>query len=36
VEKTVKQMRDKEATGDDDAPGDVLEMLGEDAVRLLT
>jgi len=36
VEKAVKQMRDKEATGDDDAPGDVLEMLGEDGVRLLT
>jgi len=36
VEKAVKQMRDKEATGDDDAPADVLEMLEEDGVRLLT
>jgi hypothetical protein len=36
VEKAVKEMRDKEATGDDDVPGDVLEMLGEDGVRQLT
>jgi hypothetical protein len=36
VEKAVKDMRDKEATGDDDVPGDVMEMLGEDGVRLLT
>ena len=36
VEKAVKEMRDKEATGDDDVPVDVLEMLGEDGVRLLT
>jgi hypothetical protein len=36
VEKAVKGMRDEEATGDDDVPGDVLEMLGEDGVRLLT
>ena len=34
VEKGVKDMREKEATGDDDVPGDVLEMLGEDGVRL--
>jgi len=36
VEKAVKEMRGKESTGDDDIPGDVLEMLGEDGVRLLT
>jgi hypothetical protein len=36
VEKAVKDMRDKEATGNDVVPGDVLEMLGEDGVRLLT
>jgi hypothetical protein len=29
-------MRDKKATRDDDIPGDVLKLLGEDGVRLLT
>jgi hypothetical protein len=36
VEKAVKEVRDKEATGDDDVPGDVLEVLGKDGVGLLT
>jgi hypothetical protein len=36
VEEAVKEMRDKEAIGDYDVRGDVLEMLGEDGVRLLT
>jgi hypothetical protein len=35
VEKAIK-MRDKKATGDDDAPGDVLKLLGEDGLRLMT
>jgi hypothetical protein len=29
VEKAIKEMRDKKATGDDDLPGDVLKFLGE-------
>jgi hypothetical protein len=29
-------MRDKKATGDDDVPGDVLKLLGEDCLRLMT
>jgi hypothetical protein len=29
-------MRDKKATGDDDVPGDVLKLLGEDGLRLMT
>jgi len=29
VEKAIKEMRNKNATGDDDVPGDVLKLLGE-------
>jgi hypothetical protein len=29
-------MRDKKATGDDDVPGDVLKLLGEDGLWLMT
>jgi hypothetical protein len=36
VEKATKEMRDKKATGDDDVPGDVLKLLGEDGLRLMT
>jgi hypothetical protein len=36
VEKAIKEMRDKKATGDDDVPGDLLKLLGEDGLRLMT
>jgi hypothetical protein len=36
VEKAIKKMRDKKATGDDDVPGDVLKLLGDDGLRLMT
>jgi hypothetical protein len=36
VKKAIKEMRDKKATGDDDVPGDVIKLLGEDGLRLLT
>jgi hypothetical protein len=36
VEKAIKEMRDKKATGDDDVPGDVLKLLGEDGLKLMT
>jgi hypothetical protein len=36
VEKAVKEMRDKKATGDDDIPGDVVQFLGEDGHRQMT
>jgi hypothetical protein len=36
VEKAIKEMSDKKATGDDDVPGDVLKLLGEDGLRLMT
>jgi hypothetical protein len=36
VEKAIKGMRDKKATGDDDVPGDVLILSGEDGLRLMT
>ena len=29
VEKTIKEMRNKKATGDDDIPADVLKLLGD-------
>jgi len=35
LEKAVKEMRDKKAT-DDDVPGDVLILLGEDGLRIMT
>ena len=28
MEKAIKEMRNKKATGDDDVPGDVLKLLG--------
>jgi hypothetical protein len=36
VEKAIKEMRDKKATGDDDVPGDVLKFLEEDGLKLMT
>jgi hypothetical protein len=36
VEKGIKEMRDKKATGDDDVPGDVLKLLWEDGLKLRT
>jgi hypothetical protein len=36
VEKTIKEMRVKKATGYDDAPGDVLQLLGESELRIVT
>jgi len=35
VEKAIKEMEDKKAR-DDDIPGDVLKLLGEDGLTLLT
>jgi hypothetical protein len=35
VEKAIKEMRYKKATGDNDVPGDVLKSLGEDDFRLM-
>jgi hypothetical protein len=36
VEKAIKEMRDKKATGDDDVPVEVLKLLGEDGLNLMT
>jgi len=36
VEKAIKEMRDKKATEDDDVPGDVPKLLGEDGIRIMT
>jgi hypothetical protein len=36
VEKAIKEMRDKKATGDDDIPGDVLRLVGEECLKLMT
>jgi hypothetical protein len=35
VEKAIKEIRGKNATGDDDVPGDVLKLLGEDGLKLM-
>ena len=34
AEKAIKEMRNKEATGDDDVPGDVLKLLGEGGLKV--
>jgi hypothetical protein len=36
VEKAIKEMRDKKATGDDDVPGDVRKLSEEDGHKLMT
>ena len=36
VEESIKEMRNREATGDDDIPGDVLKLLGEGGLKILT
>jgi hypothetical protein len=36
VEKSIKEIRDKKATVYDDVPGDVLKLLGEEGLRLMT
>ena len=36
VEKAIKEVRDRRATGDDDIPGDVLKLLGEGGLKILT
>lgn len=35
-EKAIKEMRDEKATGDDNVPGDVFKLLGEDGRRIMT
>ena len=35
VEKPIKEMRNKKATGDDDVPGDVLKLLGEGGLKIM-
>jgi hypothetical protein len=36
VIKAMKGMRNKKATGDDDVPGDVLKLLGEHGLTIVT
>ena len=36
VENAVNGMRNRKATGDDDVPGDVLKLLGEGGLKILT
>ena len=36
MEKTIKEMRNRKATGDDDVPGDVLKLWGEGGLKILT
>jgi hypothetical protein len=32
----MKEMRDEKATKDNDVPGDVLKLLGEDCLKIIT
>jgi hypothetical protein len=36
VEKAIKEMRNKKATGDDDVPGDVLKLSGDGGLKRMT
>ena len=36
VEKALKEMRNKKGTGDDEVPGDVLRLLGEGSLKIMT
>ena len=36
VEKAIKEMRNKKATGDDDVPADVLKLLGDGGLKIMT
>jgi hypothetical protein len=36
VEKAIKEMRYKKATGEDDVPGDVLKLFGEGGLKIMT
>jgi hypothetical protein len=36
VEKAIKEMRNRKATGDDDVPGEVLNLLGQGSLKILT
>jgi hypothetical protein len=36
MDTAIKEMWDKKTTGDDDVPRDVLKLLGEDDLRLMT
>jgi hypothetical protein len=35
VEKAIKEMRNKKATGDDDVPGEVLKLFGEGGLKIM-
>ena len=35
MEKAIKEMRERRATGDDDVPGDVLKLFGEKGLEVL-
>jgi hypothetical protein len=36
VEKAIKEMRNKKATGDDNVPGDVFKLYGEGGLKIMT
>jgi serine protease inhibitor len=36
VEKAIKEMGNKKATGDDDVPGDMLKLLGDGGLKIMT
>jgi hypothetical protein len=36
VENTIREMKDKKSTGDENVPGAVLTLVGEDGLRIVT
>ena len=36
MEKAITDIRNRKATGDDDVPGDVLKLLGEGGLKIVT
>jgi len=36
VENAIKEMRNKKTTGDDNVPGDVLKLMGEGSLKIMT
>jgi len=36
VDKAIKEMRNKKATGDDDIHGDLLKLFGEGSLKIVT
>ena len=36
MENTIREMKEKKSTGDENVPGEVLKLVGEDGLRIMT